>query len=55
LPSQSTMSRRLRGRGVRQLLDRVEAELCGEPDARLDRGDGTLPAGFGWHGVALGS
>jgi hypothetical protein len=31
LPSQSTMSRRLRNRGVEQLLARVEAELGGDP------------------------
>jgi hypothetical protein len=31
LPSQSTMSRRLRSRGVRELLVKVEAELGGDP------------------------
>ena len=31
IPSQSTMSRRLRGRGVQHLLDNVEAALGGDP------------------------
>ncbi len=31
LPPQSTMSRRLRSRGTKELLDRVESELGGDP------------------------